>query len=355
MMKEIETELRKQVDEHYTPSIQYAFFDQAHVRHRYSFGMADVRNAIPVDALTTYHGFSTTKTFTALAILQLAEQGLLDIHDPVIKYIPEFLYAPTTTIRHLLTHTAGIPNPVPLSWIHPLSERETFDSDHFFNAIMAKNKKAKSAPNEKFAYSNLGYILLGQVIARVTGLSYEDYITTHIISRLGLGPDQLGFEIYNSRRNATGYHKQKSFSNMILGLFLDKAKFMGEAEDGWKPFKDYYINGAPYGGLIGTADAYVKYVQELLKQDCSLINSSLKKRMFEENHPNNGKATGMCLSWYTGMLKGHRYCHHAGGGGGYYCEIRIYPEQGVGSVVMFNRTGMTDERFLDKIDQYLIK
>ena len=354
-MKEIETELRKQVEEHHTPSIQYAFFDKDHTHHRYSFGLADVKNAIEANAQTTYHGFSTTKTFTAIAILQLAEQGMLAINDPVIRYLPDFLYAPTTTIRHLLTHTAGIPNPIPLSWIHPLSERETFDSDQFFNAIMAKNKKVKSAPNEKFTYSNLGYILLGRVIEKVSGLPYEDYISTHIISRLGLGPDQLGFEIYNSRRNATGYHKHKSFSNLILGLFLDKSRFMGEPEEGWKPFKDYYINGAPYGGLIGTADAYVKYIQDLLKPDSSLIASSYKNQMFEDNHTNNGKATGMCLSWYTGMLKGHRYCHHAGGGGGYYCEIRIYPERGLGSVIMFNRTGMTDERFLDKIDQHLIK
>lgn len=354
-MKEIENELRKQVEEHHTPSIQYAFFDRDRVHHRYHFGLADVKNRIEANAQTTYHGFSTTKTFTAVAILQLAEQGKLALHDPVIKHLPDFLYASGTTIRHLLTHTAGIPNPVPLSWIHSLSEHTTFDSDQFFKAIIAKNKKAKSAPNEKFSYSNLGYILLGQVIEKVSALSYEDYITTHIIRKLGLGPDQLGFEIYNSRRNATGYHKQKSFSNLILGLFLDKSKFMGEPEAGWKPFKDYYINGAPYGGLIGTADAFVRYIQELLKPDSSLIDSSFKKLIFEENHTNNGKATGMCLSWYTGLLKGHRYGHHAGGGGGYYCEIRIYPERGVGSVVMFNRTGMTDERFLDKIDQYLIQ
>lgn len=353
-MKEIENELRKQVEEQHTPSIQYAFFNQDHVLHRYSFGLADVKNAMEADAKTTYHGFSTTKTFTAVAILQLADLGLLDIHDAVINYLPDFHYAPSTTIRHLLTHTAGIPNPVPLSWIHSLSEHESFDSHQFFKAIMAKNKKVKSAPNERFAYSNLGYILLGQVIEKVTGQSYEDYITSHIISTLGLGPDQLGFQIYNSRRHATGYHKQKSFSNLILGLFLDKSKFMGEAEEGWKPFKDYYVNGAPYGGLIGNADAYVKYVQDLLRPDSVLIRPANKKSLFEENKTNNGKATGMCLSWYTGLLHGHRYCHHAGGGGGYYCEIRIYPDRGLGSVVMFNRTGMTDERFLDKVDQRLI-
>jgi hypothetical protein len=63
----------------------------------------------------------------------------------------------------------------------------------------------------------------------------------------------------------------------------------------------------------------------------------------------------MCLSWFTGNLKGNTYFAHAGGGGGYYCEIRIYPGLRLGSVIVFNRTGMTDERFLDKIDANYIR
>ena len=59
----------------------------------------------------------------------------------------------------------------------------------------------------------------------------------------------------------------------------------------------------------------------------------------------------MCLSWFTGELNGNKYFTHAGGGGGYYCEIRIYPDQGLGSVVFFNRTGFSDERYLDKVDK----
>ena len=76
--------------------------------------------------------------------------------------------------------------------------------------------------------------------------------------------------------------------------------------------------------------------------------------LFKENHTSNNKATGMCLSWFSGQLNGETYFAHAGGGGGYYCEIRIYPDTGIGSVIMFNRTGMSDERFLDKTDKYFI-
>jgi D-alanyl-D-alanine carboxypeptidase len=191
------------------------------------------------------------------------------------------------------------------------------------------------------------------VIEQVSGLSYEQFIEQHIIRPLGLGPHQLGFAINDPDRNATGYHKKSALSNLVLGLFLDKSKYMGEPEGKWKPFKDYYVNGAPYGGLIGTADAYVAYVQELLKPETTLISPAHRQLMFTENHTPQWKTNGMCLSWYTGVLNGRRYYTHAGGGGGYYCEIRVYPEMGVGSVIMFNRTGMTDERFLDKVDGHV--
>lgn len=112
------------------------------------------------------------------------------------------------------------------------------------------------------------------------------------------------------------------------------------------------MNGASYGGLIGTPCAFVKYIQQLLKPDGLLLSADARKTLFTENYTNNGKPTGMCLSWFCGQLKGNRYFAHAGGGGGYYCEIRIYPDNESGSVIFFNRTGMADERFLDRVDAF---
>jgi hypothetical protein len=74
--------------------------------------------------------------------------------------------------------------------------------------------------------------------------------------------------------------------------------------------------------------------------------------LFTENFTNGGKATGMCLSWFKGIINGQTFFTHAGGGGGYYCELRIYPDKNLGAVILFNRTGMRDERFLDKLHPY---
>lgn len=349
-MDSIENILQRQP----TPGLHYLFFDSGKILYQSIRGMADIGQQKKITGDTMYHCFSITKTFTALAVLQLAEKALLEMDAPVKKFLPGFLYPPEITIKQLLTHSAGIPGPIPLNWIHLPEEHKDFDRDKFFGRLFAKHHRARFRPNEKFAYSNLGYVLLGQVLEKISGLPYEQYIIQNIIEKLDLAPGELGFTIPGEGRMAKGYHPRFSFSNALLGFLIDKKKFMGHAEGSWKPFKDYYINGAPYGGLIGSAPALVKYAQELLKPGGQLLGDELKQLLFRENHTNNGKPTGMCLSWYTGNLHGHTYYTHAGGGGGYYGEIRVYPGLHKGSVIMFNRTGMRDERFLDKTDSFFI-
>jgi hypothetical protein len=97
----------------------------------------------------------------------------------------------------------------------------------------------------------------------------------------------------------------------------------------------------------------IKYAQTLLQQNSILLNDHYKEILFTESMAKE-KPTGMSLSWFTGSLKGNRFFAHAGGGGGYYVELRVYPELGVGSVIMYNRSGMKDERILDKTDSFFI-
>jgi D-alanyl-D-alanine carboxypeptidase len=195
---------------------------------------------------------------------------------------------------------------------------------------------------------------LGQLIEKISGKSYEQFITDNILFQLGLQPEELSFTMGDIASNVTGYQKYRTLMNLLLGFFLDKSKFMGQAEGKWKPFKAFYINGSPYGGLVGTAHSFRKYIQELLRANNSLIDEQYKKLLFTENYTNDNRPTGMCLSWFCGELNGKKYFAHPGGGGGYYCELRLYPEIQQGSVVMFNRTGMSNEKFLDKVDKFFI-
>jgi D-alanyl-D-alanine carboxypeptidase len=337
-----------------TPAVQYRFVGPDSVLFRHDEGLADVVRRVPVSRATTYAGFSVTKTVTAAAIVQLVERGALTLDDSAAHYVSDFPYPPEITVRHLLTHSAGIPNPIPLSWIHLRDEHASFDRDAFFRVIFDRNRKVKAVPNARFGYSNLGYVLLGRIIEQISGRGYEQYVTENILEPIGLSPDEVGFVLHDTQQ-ATGYHLRNSFSYLLLGMFVDRSKFMEPGEDGWRGFRPCYVNGAAYGGLIGTADGFARYVQALLDPDSGILTEESRRLLFSENVLRSGKRSGMALSWFRGELDGHVYFAHAGGGGGYYSEVRIYPELRRGSVIFFNRTGMSDERFLDRVDHRLIR
>lgn len=345
--------LEEQVRGGATPAVQYMFVSYDSVLFAHSAGMANLGSAVPAQRGTTYHGFSVTKTFTAVAVLQLVEQGFVDLDRAVLEYLPSFPYGPDITVRQLLNHTAGIPNPIPLSWIHLESEHAGFSRDDFFRGVLQRHPRIKEKGNVRFRYSNLGYVLLGQLIEQVSGMTYEGYVAQNVVGRLGIDPSELGFSIKGTNQ-AVGYQKRWSFGSLLLGFFIDKPKFMESPQGAWRPFRRYYVNGTPYGGLVGSVDGFARYAQALLSPGSPLLSEQSRRSMFQENILADGSPSGMGLSWFTGALDGHRYYAHAGGGGGYYLELRIYPELRRGSVVAFNRTGMRDERFLNRLDQYVL-
>jgi CubicO group peptidase (beta-lactamase class C family) len=122
----------------------------------------------------------------------------------------------------------------------------------------------------------------------------------------------------------------------------------------WIRFKNYYISGSAYGGLIGNAYSMIAFIQQLLKTNSQILSEDWKKIMFSKQKTNNGKEIGMTLGWFVGKLNNMNYFGHPGAGGGYYCEMRAYPEKNLITAIMFNRSGIRDERFLDIIDPFFL-
>ena len=142
-MTEIDNILQNMVIDNNSPSVHYVLFDKHNIIKESSYGLADISGHKNVNNNTTYNAFSVTKTFTALAILQLAELKKIDIEQPVKNYLSDFPYSTDITIRQLLSHSAGIPNPIPLNWIHLTTEQNSFDRNKFFKDIFIKLPPAK--------------------------------------------------------------------------------------------------------------------------------------------------------------------------------------------------------------------
>ncbi len=345
--------LHEQVARAKTPGVSYLHFSADAILFRYRDGVSDVARQAGVEPVTTFHGLSVTKTVTAVAVLQLVEGGALALDDPAAAHRPDFPYAGDITVRHLLAHTAGIPNPIPLRWTHREAEHAGFDRDAFFAREFAAHPRVRAAPNECFAYSNLGYQLLGEIIERVTGMSYERYVAEEVLAPVGVSPDELGFS-FDAAHHACGYHKRRSVTYPLLGFLLDRRRALAGREGEWQRFHPCYMNGPAYGGLIGTADGFARYLQALLDGSRTLLGPRSQELLFATHRLNDGTPSPVSLSWFRGTLDGHRYFDHAGGGGGFYAEVRLYPALRRGSVLLCNRTGIRNERILDRVDRHLI-
>lgn len=332
-----------------SPGVQYTMMKDFSVVMEATHGFADIGKATPVDSGTLFNGNSVTKTLTAVAVLNLVDEGKMRLTERVSTYLDSIPFKWDITIQQLLSHSSGLKNPIPLRWIHLQTEHQEFNKLKFFNAVMAGNTRQSNKPGSKFQYSNLNYLILGYIIEKVSGVGYEEYVKSTIIDPLGA---QIFFKIDSSQRYAYGYQKRYTLMSAAMGFFLDEDKFIESREQDWLKFKPFYNNGAAYGGSIGNAKAFNLYLQELMRGDSKIISASSKNSMLTATEESKGL---MALSWFTGVLDGHRYFCHAGGGGGHYCEIRFYPDLNVSSVIMLNRSGMKDERLLDKTDRSLLR
>src|SRR3972149_6315254 len=118
---QVREKLDNYIEDNKTPGIQYIVIKNNKIIFEYNGGWADLDKKIPVNNQTLFRAYSITKTFTSLAIMQLVEQGKIHLDDPASNYLPQYPFKYQVTIRQLLSHTAGMPNPFP-KWIHSVSE-----------------------------------------------------------------------------------------------------------------------------------------------------------------------------------------------------------------------------------------
>jgi len=332
------------------PGLQYIAVTAERVLFEYAGGWADIQGQRAMTVSTTLMAYSMTKTFTAVAILQLAEQRKLSLDGEIDRYLPNTAYhGHGITLRQLLNHTSGLPNPIPLRWVHLAAEHSSFDEAQALASVLRENPDLAFEPGRKFAYSNIGYWLLGKVVEQVTGESYPAYVRENILKPLQLSAHEMDFVIPDESRHANGYLKKYSLMNLVKGFVIDR-RFLGSYEGHWLRLNSHYLNGPAFGGLIGTSRGFSRFLQDQLRTESSLLVRESKRLLETRQTDGAGRPIPMTLGWHVGESHGAAYFFKEGGGGGFHCEMRVYPKRGIATVVLANSTNFSSTGFLDRID-----
>ena len=273
---------------------------------RKGYGLANIEHDVPNIPETKFRLGSLTKQFTAAAVLLLQEKGLLDVKDPINKYIedpPEEWEE--ITIHHLLTHTSGIPS---FTDFPDYMETWMITSRPDKTLLRFKDESLDFRPGKKFAYSNSGYITLAVIIESASGMKYEEFLDESIFEPLGM--KNSGHDTFEAvlKHRASGY-----------------------------VMNDGVIEHAPYHDMtipIGGGDLY-STVDDMLLWDKALYTNRLlsgksRKAMF------TAYESGYGYGWGVGKLFKRRIHSHAGGINGFVSQIIRFPDDKVTVVVLCN-------------------
>jgi CubicO group peptidase (beta-lactamase class C family) len=317
------------------PGMAAALIRDGRIEYRKNFGLANLDARTPITSDTQFLLASLTKQFTAMAILILVERQKLRLDDTLAKFCPEFPgYARTITIRHLLNHTAGLTQYQELL-VGKIDEEQYFRSSksppaaHEFTAaealqVLSRQEKLRFAPGDRFEYSDSAYVVLGQIIERITGERYAEFLKETIFDPLGMNDTMVVDE-----------RKQK-----VPRMALSYAKRNGKWQD-----ITYSPENSVYGedGIYSTINDLYKWDQALYTE--RLVSRSTLEMAFTPGLNNEGKEIATDLvprpssygfGWFISSLDGEKDVEHPGGWAGYGTYIVRVPSRRVTAIVLTN-------------------
>jgi CubicO group peptidase (beta-lactamase class C family) len=199
-----------------------------------------------------------TKIPTAVAVMQLQEQGKLTLDDEVTEILPWFEVkypsgtSPAITVRHLLQHSSGLPDPIPamIGWVHYTNT--AYDQTEVLKKYMPEFNTLQFEPGTQAVYSNLNYMVLGAVIEAVSGQKYETYITEQILQPLGMSQTSFVYLPAMAEHEAAGTLPVVHMYTPLLPTLLDLDALVRERDGKLLWLNRFSIEATPSTGLIGS-------------------------------------------------------------------------------------------------------
>lgn len=338
VLKDIEAYLRKMVATDQFSGAVLIVKNGKPVLER-AYGLASKAFNVPNNIDTKFNLASINKMFTAVAIAQLAEQGKLSFDDPIIKYLPDYpnkSVAEKVTIHQLLTHTSGLGD-----YFNEKFEAQKTrlrQVQHYFPLFV--NDSLLFAPGQKWHYSNVGFIVLGAIIEKVSGQNYFDYVREHIYKPAGM-------------TDTDSYEADRDVANRAIGY--TEIGPSNRAEPG--PMRNNLVinpvKGSPAGGGYSTVEDMLKFGMALRQH--RLLSEKLTqlvlKGKVETGMPNERYAYG----FMEGQTNGSLVVGHGGTSPGANTKFDMYPDLGYIVIVLSNYDPRAAERVADRFRERITR
>ncbi len=327
-----------------TPGAAVVVIKDGQIELNRCYGMANLEDNKPIEPDTAFLLASVTKQFTAMAIMMLADRGKLGYDDPLSKFFPQFPpYAQKITLRHLLNHSAGFPEydhlfiasgQIDRNWPRSAkSEPASFEpTSKDALSILAEVQVPHFPAGEQFEYSNSGYVILAQIVEKVSGQSFADFLQRHIFQPLGMKRSLLYDETRPKVPNvATSYRYT--------------------LKDGSYRDIDYAPQNAIYGedNVYTTIEDMVKWDQALYTE--KLVKTATLREAFTPGKLNSGEATIYGFGWFVRPILGLDAVDHGGSWLGFRTGIVRFPGERFSVVVLANSAQLKASEFAKNISK----
>jgi CubicO group peptidase (beta-lactamase class C family) len=305
--------VRTEMEKQRIPGLAIAVIRNGEIIKAQGFGLANIEHNVPVKPETVFQSGSVGKQFTAMAAMILVEEGKLNLDDKISKYFDGTPEAwGEITVRHLLTHTAGTTD-----YPRDFDFRKDYSEDELLKRAMGIPLAFQ--PGEKWSYSNLGYVVLGILISKVSGKFYGDFLKERVLAPLGMTTARIINEADIIPNRAAGYRLVK-----------------GEIKN--QNWVSPVLNTTADGSLYFT-------VLDMAKWDAALYTEKLIKKasfdlMWSPVKLNGGKTHPYGFGWALGEVRGHRIREHGGAWQGFTAYIARYVDDKFTVIVLTNRAGV---------------
>jgi len=295
------------------PGLTIAIVQRGKIAYTHAFGVRDLRRpAAPVTTRSLFHTASITKTFVATAVVQLADAKKVDLDAAVARYLPYFRIADSRgsslTLRQMLTHTSGMPDVDDYEWDKPQYDDGALE--RYVRSL--SDQHLVSAPGAEYHYSNMAYEVLGDVIAKASGESFEDYVQRHILTPLGMA-------------SSTVYLTGADTTLLTWGHVLD---INGDPV----PEKDFPYNRmhSPSSDLHSNVLDLARWAMANMRHGeldgRRILPVSAYDQLWKPAHRGFGEHW-VGLSWFLGTYRHQRTISHDGGDIGYVADLVMLPDR----------------------------